>query len=300
MKKISAVLVCALVFMSVLTGCGVHIFDKNISFGIGSRYSYDKAKEYTGSSDFSIDTGVKSITEIDIEWVAGDVTVKVTDSDKLRVFETGASNDDDKMRYRVNNGSLDIKWRAKGRFNSNLKKSVTIEIPEALMGKLKFDADLVSAEIKAEGLQFTELSVDTVSGNATFTDCSAEKILIESVSGDVDLAECTVDEISIESVSGDIRAGRVFKKGDIETVSGRVILKCTETLDELDISTVSGNVDLVTVAKPRRVDVETLSGDIHYYGENKGKKDFSDTNADGVGEINVETVSGDIDFDIAQ
>lgn len=286
--------------MTTLSGCSLNISDKNISFGIGSNYSYSNASEYTAASDFSIDTAVENITEIDLDWVAGDVTVKVTDGGKIHVSETGADDEDDIMRYRVSKGSLDIKWRAKGKYDGTLKKSVTVEIPEALMGKLEFDADLVSADIKAENLQFTEISVDTVSGEVVFTDCSADEISIESVSGDVDLDECTSEELSIDSVSGRIRAGRVFKKGKIETVSGRAIIKCTEALKELKVNSVSGDVDIVTEAKPQSVDVQTLSGDITYYGEDKGSKDFEYANENGAGKISIETVSGDVDFDIAQ
>lgn len=298
MKKFISFAALFALLMTALCGCTLNIADENFSVGLGgvSNYTYKNASEYTAASDFSVDASVQSIKKIEIDWVSGDVTVKIADGDKIDVTETGAHKDDDIMRYRVSEGKLDIKWRAKGRYDSDLKKSVTIEIPESLMGNIEFDADLVSADIKGEGLRFIELSVDNVSGDVSFSDCTADEISIESVSGDVNIKGCTADELSVESVSGDINAGSSFKKGDFEVVSGSINAKCSDALKELDINSVSGDVTVVTDVKPASIKIDTLSGDISYYGEKKGSDDFEAENNGGAGKVKVETVSGDVEF----
>lgn len=281
MKKVLAAIVCFALCLTMLCGCSINISDKNISFGInGSRYTYDNADKYTASSDFSVDLSVQSIADIELDWITGDITVKVTDGDKIHVSETGASNDDDMMRYCVENGVLDIKWRAKGRYDSGLKKSLAVEIPRSLTSAIDFDAALVSAD-------------------TTITGCKFNKLSVSAVSGSVDISECVANKLDVDNVSGRITINGEISEADFDTVSGDITLRTTVSIKEISVDSVSGDFSLSTIEKPKKISVETISGHISCYGEDvHSGREFDKENTDGVGKVEVETVSGDISLSI--
>lgn len=123
-----------LVILLAVTGlaiAGFFGFDSIISFdgiSIGNSYRYKDADSYL-TGEFSIEA--PSIKSIDLEWVAGSVDISVGEGDKIVVSESGYNDEDERLRYRIKDGKIDIKFRKSGmRMLSKLSKELHIKLPD--------------------------------------------------------------------------------------------------------------------------------------------------------------------------
>ena len=104
-------------------------FGKNFrgcNFGMG--YSYPNSSKYK-VGNFTLE---EEINQLEINWMAGSVTVEVTEENQVYAKETEVSYDDQKMRYLVENGKLTIQYQ-KAKFFSfgswSKSKDLTVYIP---------------------------------------------------------------------------------------------------------------------------------------------------------------------------
>jgi DUF4097 and DUF4098 domain-containing protein YvlB len=106
------------------------------------------------------------------------------------------------------------------------------------------------------------------------------ELQIESVSANVDVVGTAGESLSIDSVSGDVVVAGAPREADIESVSGDLTL----TLNSRDVSASSVSGDLHLKGKLNgELDVETVSGNIE-----------ADSNGLKLRRIDASTVSGDV------
>lgn len=216
-------------------------------------YIYSGSDSYVSGSDFTVDS---SVNKINIDWIAGDITVKTVEGGSFRVYESSESDDpEDVMRHKTDGSSLKIKFRASGVYQSEHKKDLTVEIP-------------ASSEIKS-------VIINTVSSDITFEGGSFGDISVNTVSGGVALSNIACRELDIDGVSCDVSADFAVQPRDV------------------DIKAVSGEVELKLPQEPEDVELESASGAIRVNGAQTRLKYESDSRA-GEGDIEVDTVSGDI------
>ena len=216
-------------------------------------YTYGGADRYTASSDFTVDD---NISNIKIDWIAGDITVKTGEGDSVRVYESSDSEDpEDIMRHKTDGERLTVKFRASGYYAVMYKKDLTVEIPASL-------------EIKS-------IVINTVSSEITFEGGSFGDITVSDVSGSVNLKDVKCRELDVDSVSGEVSA--VFASQP----------------HEVDIKSVSGDVKLTLPREPEDVDLESVGGKLNVNGDETLLKYESESHS-GLGEVEVDTVSGDI------
>ena len=79
--------------------------------GIGSVYKYSDSSSYS-IGDFS--ANADEISSIDIEWISGSVNISEYDGDGITVSEDGFDDEDTKLRYRIKNGKLSIRFVKSG------------------------------------------------------------------------------------------------------------------------------------------------------------------------------------------
>ena len=168
-----------------------------------------------------------AISEMDINWIAGNVKIEVWEKDTIEFSENYTGNSQsDKMRYYVDDGKLIIQYREGGRLiNNSLKgKQLTIKVPK---GKIfdDFEIDSVSSDINIRGVVGRELSID-------------------NVSGEIDIEDVEFDRTSINSVSGSIDVMGKLSAVDCEAVSGRIVIESSICPDRVDFQSVSGSVTL--------------------------------------------------------
>lgn len=218
-----------------------------------------------GSGDFSVgftgnvysgnyNIGGGSVTEpinaVEVDWVSGKIEISVYDGDTTEISENEISDEDYKLRYRVENGKLTVHSEKSG-FSfgivSRPKKELTIKIPRAYAENLKtLKITSTSADININGLTVLEnTETDTVSGKVTAENLNTVSLECDTVSGDIKISGA-IEAFDLDSTSGaaEITTTVPLKKLETDTVSGNVTLSLPENSGfTLEFDTVSGDLD---------------------------------------------------------
>lgn len=265
------------------------------NFSFGSSYQYKDAGSYL-TGDFSTDGS--SIKKIDLDWIAGSVDISVGDGDEIVVSESGYGDEDQRLRYRIKDGRIDIKFRKSGiNLISTLSKELHIKLPAGTVLE-EFDVELVSSDFDFNAdIAVDEINIDAVSGDINISEVKSDEIEIENVSGDITAFNITANELSADNVSGDIDIRGSVEKVDFNSVSGRLTAEFSEAPKEIEIETVSGS-GKITMPKDKGVDVncDSVSGRVTAWGE-KCPKDGNYKLGGGYTKLKVNTVSGDVVID---
>ena len=239
-----------------------------ISLGFGGYYYNDDG--------FSVGNGTtdRTITAIDIDWVAGDVTVALSDGDRVEIFEDYDGTDANRLRWKVRGSELVVKFRKPSWLNEEYDddgKKLTILIPASM----------------ADGLD--EIQIETVFSSQNIG-VSARELDISSVSGRVSVIG-TYRTVDVETVSGNVKFAGDFLNANFESVSARVDVTLQKQAVSLDMDTVSGDLTVVLPDSTTgfRVDTDSVSGYTDIQGFDCGS---SHQWGDGSMDINMESVSG--------
>ncbi len=170
----------------------------------------------------------EQVNSIDIEWVAGSITVQPGDVEEIIIAETGVSNEKYAMVWKQSGSRLKIQFCREsfsfpGRgFHDALVKDLVITVPKDWnCDSLEIDA--ASASLYVSDMTIWEVELDTASGVCEFENCS-------------------VNTIDLDTASGDIRY--------------------TGTLQELECDAASASFTGVLSNVPRHLDMDTMSGDL--------------------------------------
>lgn len=246
------------------------IFQGDSSAGASSDLPYQA--EYTVPAD--------GITELDLSWTCGAVTVQPWNDDRIRLEENSQVEltGDYRLLCTAEDGTLKVRFDGQPGRNVTWTKTLTVWLPEALAESLaKLDVETVSAEVAVLDLTAAELDVETVSGSV-YARGSFRAVDADSTSGAVSLAGA-LGEVDFSSVSGGLRLTpeEPFRL-DAETTSGSVGLQLPEDMGlTLDFDSTSGEIQ---------------AGNLPITGQ-KGHLVLGD----GASYARLSTVSGDLFFD---
>lgn len=220
-----------------------------------------------------------NVSDIDIGWVAGNVKIVYSNTDKISISETSESDissDDYQVHHFVDGEKLIIRFVKSGKFNfttgikrSSLKKDLTLTIPEKL-NLQKLTVETVSAAVDSpEIIKVSNARFDSVSGDIkmNFTECKA--LTASSVSGDFTIGSAGIESLKANTVSGDFH----LKTGDLQTsefntVSGIMSISSSGKVGKITFDGVSGNFVLLGFC-PDIFKGETVSGNmaLRIFGE---------------------------------
>ena len=206
----------------------------------------------------------EGITELDLSWTSGDVTVQPWSGDSIRLEEDSEVEltEDYRLLYTVEGGELKVRFDGQPNRNVTWRKILIVWLPEALAESLaKLDAATVSAEVTVLDLTAAELDIETVSGGV--------------------YARGGFGELDFSTVSGDmtLETNETFRL-DAETTSGSVCLRLPDTMGlTLDFASTSGEI------RSQRMD--------HPFAGKKGRL----TLGDGASFAEISTTSGCLFFD---
>ena len=233
-----------------LTGC---------SFGLINTvsYQYENADKYT-AGDREIDD---TITKLNIDYLAGDVKVRGTDTDIIKVDET-ANTDidaDHQVHTWVDGDTLYVRYcvSTKSINFSKIEKRLEITIPET-QELDDFVIEVSSGCIDLDGFTTDNLYSHASSGNMNI-DCSATDIEVKSSSGNVGLTQRgNSDTVKVKASSGTIAINHDgdCNSFDIDSSSGKISIEQKGTVDQAKIHSSSGGVTAVMGT------VNTLSVDV--------------------------------------
>lgn len=186
-----------------------------------SRVRYANAKEYT-PGDFTYDAS--AVTMVDIDWIAGSVTLK-NGSGTLSVSESGAGSlqDADRLHWWIDGTTLRIRYCRSGRSTAGIRgsdKELTVELPASVDLKLgiasgkvvapetlvlgKLDLNKASGSAEFRNLIAGEIDVDTASGGLTADAVTAKKIDVNSASGNVEMGLSAAESVKFDVASGNV------------------------------------------------------------------------------------------------
>ncbi len=146
----------------------------------------------------------------------------------------------------------------------------------------------VSGAVNASGFECNNLTIETVSGEIDVQNINAKNnINANAISGDIALNNIECKNTKSSAVSGDVEFEDVISNGDIyiDTVSGEIDLLNSDA-NYLNITTTSGDVS-GTLLTDKVFFTDTTSGNINVPRTTADEK------------CEIETVSGDVYFDIA-
>ena len=195
----AAMLIC-------LSGCSVKL-----------NYNYDNADKYIpGDREIA-----EKIEIIDIDYMAGNVTVKGDKMATVTVKETSKTEIDDKLKVHtwVDGSTLHVKYCAadKGLSIKDLKKTLEITVPaDVKLSDLSIDDSAGDVDVTAESIG--KLAIDISSGSLKLSaDKAPEKSEIDSSAGNIEiyLPEKTDMTLEADISAGDFNSEIPFtKKGD--------------------------------------------------------------------------------------
>ena len=173
--------------------------------GCSMEYEYDDARLYTaGNGEMDPET----VHAIDVDWISGNVTVKVYDGEMLQFSDNSPyPSEENLLHYYLDGDTLKIRFckSYKFRFSEPEPKDLEVLVPEAYADKIaEISVDTVSAAVFVKDIQTENLNIDTVSGGITI-DGAAERVSADTMSGDVALSGAFRD-IEVDSSSGTLTA----------------------------------------------------------------------------------------------
>ncbi len=261
--SVVAVVLTAILAGAIVSGSsGVISFGNVISFG---SYIYDDPDSYgLGNAEYT-----ENVEIVDVSWLAGNVNIVTWDGNTFKVEESGEiDNDGEKMRSRVQNGKLSVKFARSGS-NMSAKnvspKELTVYIPVSMSASVKkLAVTAASANITVDGGKsaFTigEINIDSASGEVSVKCLSTSKVDIDTAGGDVYL-EGSFGNVDIDAASADVEIKGSVEKIEVDALSGRV--EIDGEIAECEVGAVSSVVKIKTYATaPSSLDVETISGDV--------------------------------------
>lgn len=264
-------IICAITIVIVVAICGTFAFLGNfgdsISHSIESFipyftdddfYEYNETAYSVGNAEIDAD----SVQNINIGWISGNVNIEYYDGDTISISENEQTDEKYRLRYKVDNGILDIKYIKAGavkRVNGHLSvtKNLTIYVP---------------------------------------MDKEFNKIDIESVSSDIN-SEVIVNNFDAETVSGNIMVDNIINTAEAETVSGNVTFICPQSFSHLNTESVSGDTKIVLPSDINGfyISAESVSGRVEAPDFNmSGRASIDYTYASGGPEIDFNSVSGNL------
>ncbi|MDR0371474.1 MAG: DUF4097 family beta strand repeat-containing protein [Prevotellaceae bacterium] len=261
---------------------------------------------------------LEGITQLEISYVSGDVTVYKSESNQLVLKEYMRKNNSDLYAVVSKSGnsvSIENGERPKLRFGSyNVR--VEVFLPASFhenltvstgSGNIVSNADLnlkncrltsvggsvtakridgntfaesISGSIRIGELKGDKFSLETRSGSIALGDVDGKMLDVETVAGKIEIHKLKCPSVDVTSISGSIRIGELNgDKFSLETRSGSVALNDVDG-KMLDVETVAGKIEIGKLKCPS-VDATSVSGSIRI-GELKGTK------------FNLETRSGSV------
>ncbi len=276
-----SVVLCILVgiFASFMTFNNIG-FDFIGGFSLFSCYVYSDADEYNiGNRYYS-----EEIKEIDIEWIAGSVTLKIHEGSEIMIEESySGENKDDQMRTRIDDGTLYVKYSASG-----------IKIADNIPSK----ALVIYLPLRFAVTQLDEIQIETVSADVFIRSSehtiSCHSLDIETVSGKIISDRINALYVDADSVSGNLTFNGSFNELSVSTVSGHVSASLDNKVPIVRISTVSGSIDIAVPSDSGfKAAFDSASGEMRFKTENVGKLY---RHGDGGSNFDFDTVSGDVNI----
>ena len=182
-------------------------------------YTYDNAESYTAGEG---EINAASLSAIQLDWLNGYVSIKGYEGDTVLFYEAAKQADEMQMRWRLQDGVLDIRYCADGTLPNNSKKQLEIMVPY---------------EIAAD------IEVNTVGASVICNNIQLKDLTAYSETGLLNIA-VTADSVNVGSNAGTIKLRGNIKDLTCATASAESTIRLTEQPQRMYIAADSGDVTL--------------------------------------------------------
>jgi DUF4097 and DUF4098 domain-containing protein YvlB len=304
-------IVCWLITAIVLIGLAIWFLTGSI-FGIRSDWDsglsiggwetltgpYEVAGVYT--------PGTEGINSLNIDWVAGDVTVKPYDGDNFQITEYAQRElqGNEKLYIYTSGGTLTVRYRESSTNLRMPQKKLEVLVPQALNENFnKFSADTVSGAVMIDRISADTLTINTMSGAIKIGNSNSQTLDIDTTSGSITVELIETGKVSMDSMSGSIRmSGATARTLTCATTSGSVDV--AGAFDSVKFNSTSGRLSLENSASGSTIGADSTSGALDLSGSfntvytNTMSGSISVTSTIVPGQLNVDTTSGSITITI--
>ena len=222
-----------------------------------------------------------SLSELEIEWVAGDILIQPGETDEIIVKEDGVSDPKYNMVLQWQEDTLKILFCEEeiGRYfgintRADVTKDLTITVPKDWICQ-SLEIDCASATVEVNDMTIHEVDFDGASGTCEFENCH-------------------VTEMDIDTASGDVRFIGSLQTLDCDAASASIYAVLSNTPSRLDMDTMSGDLDITLPADAGfALAMDAASSDFESDFETT-IKNGNHVCGDGRCRINVDALSGDV------
>ena len=229
------------------------------------------------------------INSLNIDWVAGGITVKPYNGNDIRITEYAqrALTNDEKLYYTISGGALTVKYRENnsGISISVLNKRLEMLIPQELCENLdRVNISSISGGVDANDIGASAFAVSTTSGDVNLTGILSNTFSVNTMSGSIMLTSVQTDDMNLDSSSGSVTAARVQANGmvinsmsgtarvsdssaemiNIYTSSGSI--NASGAFSNVSLKSMSGRISLDNSAPRSVLDADTSSGSLNLSG----------------------------------
>ncbi|HGM3773450.1 TPA: DUF4097 domain-containing protein [Clostridioides difficile] len=234
----------SIVFVSLLIGTIIsHSF--NFPFNIlNPKYNYDN---YIVAKNESFSD---KINDINVDWISGEVRIKRSDSNKIKLIQKIPSNFSKKKlaKIMVDGDSLSIYDNSADIYStyirSNTVEANTVSGAIGLSGNInKINLDTTSGHIDVAKLNSKNATLKSTSGEIQLSG-KIDVLNLETTNGDINLKDIYNKNLTCSSVSGKMNLSGVFSDIKAESTSSNIKITSSKMLSSLYCETTSANVDL--------------------------------------------------------
>lgn len=263
----------------------LNVIDQNYYIENGRIHSYEMAAPVPTESTRQVNQHEIStqIQNIEIEWVAGSVTIHPSDSlSNISVSESSIDGTTPKMVCRQSDQTLKIQFCEESMkfpsfgINADVSKDLVIRVPKNWnCNNLEIDA--AAADVNIQELNINELDFDGASGNLI-------------------LDNCNVTELDVDTASGYVEFVGTLEQLDFDAASAKFYGEFFEIPSNLDMDSMSGDLELVLPPDSGfELNLDTMSGTFETdftFGKHNNLYICGDGNC----KINVSALSGDVNI----
>lgn len=270
-----AIIVLSTILLSVL--------DQNYYIADGKIQSYEMAGPVPTESVREVNQHDIStqIQNIEIEWVAGSITIHRSDSlSNIHVSETCPAESEHKMVVKQSGQTLKIQFSdetiklSSFGINVDVSKDLVITVPRNWNCN-NLEIETASAEVLIDGMTIHEFDFDGASGVCNITNCDIQEMDIDTASGNVGFSG-TLETLDCDAASADCK------------------IEVTNIPRSVKLDAMSGDLELILPPDAGfTCNLDSMSGSFNSDFE---FRTISETyiHGDGSCKINVSALSGDV------
>lgn len=302
MKSVWKIILCSLAAVALI---GTLVWA--LLFGFELPVVHLKA-DLDDSNSITMDTsGEISLSDdihtLDVDWSSGSINIASYDGSEILLRETAQDKEANRLRYRVENGTLHI-WMHKPALVefSSYGKALEILLPSKLANALTaIELEIASAETTLNALSAARLEVNTASGDVTAIGCSFTSVEYDGASSVCRMEDCAIVNFDMDSASGDANLTGSVERISFEAASGNLNVATSVAPSEIEINTASGDAVLTLPADAQfTLECDSFSGKQNISEFVGSFYDDSFVCGNGQAEYEFETASGNLTLHAAK